>query len=73
METYQRQLVLLIGFMSLLAAVVLFLFVYAPEPLDVPSVSVALPEPVYEGLNASLEGWRSLMSDVGTGVNATTS
>lgn len=35
MQPDYRQLVLLIGFMFLLTATVLFLFVYAPDPIEV--------------------------------------
>lgn len=34
MEPEHRQLILLIGFMILLAVTILFVFVYAPNPLE---------------------------------------
>ena len=34
MEPEQRQFILLIGFMVLLATTILFVFVYAPNPLE---------------------------------------
>lgn len=63
MNERQRQLFLLVSFMALLAVVVLFLFVYAPDPVDAPSIGVMLPEPVNNGLNATVQGWEALFQD----------
>lgn len=68
MKKAHRQALLLVGFMALLGSVVLFLFVYAPEPVEVgtPSASLNLPEPVNSWVNQSVQGYRAIFSDVGT-------
>jgi len=63
MNTRQRQLILLIGFMTLLAVVILFTAVYAPENIK-PSLDISLPEPLEKGINASVNGWDALISDL---------
>ncbi|MFB6190418.1 MAG: hypothetical protein ABEJ91_02490 [Candidatus Nanohaloarchaea archaeon] len=64
MDEHQRQLFLLVSFMTLLAAVTLFLFVYAPDPANVPSARIVLPESVNRGLNATVQGWNALFQDL---------
>lgn len=64
-------MVLLIGFMSLLTAVTLFLFVYASNPVEPPSLITGLPEPVNSALNSTINGWKALISDLGTVNNVT--
>jgi hypothetical protein len=73
MNEHQRQLFLLVSFMTLLAAVMLFMFVYAPDPASAPSARVVLPEPINSGLNATVQGWNALFQDLGSaqqGLNA---
>lgn len=64
MSPRQRQLVLLVGFMTLLASVTLFLFVYAPDPANPPGTGPLLPETVQEGINATVQGWEALFDDI---------
>ncbi|MFB6191488.1 MAG: hypothetical protein ABEJ64_03595 [Candidatus Nanohaloarchaea archaeon] len=66
METFQRQMLLLVGFMTLLATVFLFLFVYAPDPLSPPRMASFLPDPVNDAVNATVQGWEALFEDLGS-------
>ncbi len=71
MDKTQRQLVVLLGFMTLLTVAVLYLFVYADPPLRLPGMGSLLPEPFQGILDAVFKGWSELIEDMTFSSNAT--
>lgn len=47
--------------MGLLAVVMLFLFVYAPNPVEPPGIELPLPDFMDNAVNTSIEGWKDLI------------
>ncbi|MFB6292373.1 MAG: hypothetical protein ABEI58_03175 [Candidatus Nanohaloarchaea archaeon] len=70
MDKYTRESVVLAGLMGFLVAIVLFLSVYAPDPVRPPSIDVL--EPIADALQPVFKGWSQLFQDIGTVKNATT-
>ena len=75
MDSKQRQMVLFIGFMGLLAVAFLFMFVYNSPPVDTTDDSVE--EPVNQTnksgvVHDAVQGWKGIIDDFGTGMDAYT-
>lgn len=64
MNKTQRQIVLLMGFMTLLTIAFLYFFVYAEPPLELPGLGLFLPEPVESIVDIVFEGWAELIEDM---------
>ncbi len=64
MNKTQRQVVLLMGFMTLLTIAFLYLFVYAEPPMELPSLGFFLPEPIESIVDMVAEGWSELIDDL---------
>lgn len=75
MDSRQRQIILFLGFMSLLAIAFLFMFVYNSPPVDTTGETVE--EPVNQTnksgvVHDAVQGWKGLIDDFGSGMDAFT-
>ncbi len=69
MDKYMREDVVLASFMGFLVAVILFLSVYAPEPIRPPRLGIV--DAVVNASQPALEGWSALFSDISSLKNVT--
>lgn len=73
MNSKQRQIILFIGFMCLLAIAFLFMFVYNSPPVDITDDTA--DEPVNQTnksgvVHQAVQGWKAIIDDFGSGMEA---